>query len=96
MGWQRGGGTLSLAQGGTMRAIDTTVNQIFAAWPELCGFSVEQIEGELCLADVATDPWHTRSEDLPGEIAAALVELIDEEPEAAHLLRGRTFARTLH
>jgi hypothetical protein len=79
-----------------MRAIDTTVNEIFAAWPELYGFSVGQFNGELCLADVAMDTWVARSEELPGHIAAALAELIDEEPQAAELLRGRTFARTLH
>jgi hypothetical protein len=79
-----------------MRTIAATVNEIFAAWPELCGFSVGQVEGELCLADVATDPWQAHSEELLGQVAAALVELIDEEPGAADLLRGRTFARTLH
>jgi hypothetical protein len=79
-----------------MRAIDATVNQIFAAWPELYGFSVGQLEGELCLEDVATDPWHARSEELLGQIAAALLELVDELPEAADILCGRTFARTLH
>jgi hypothetical protein len=79
-----------------MRAIDATVNEIFAAWPELYGFSVGQLEGELCLADVATDAWHRHSQELLGQIAAALLELIDEQPEAADLLRGRTFARTLH
>ena len=79
-----------------MRTVAATVNEIFAAWPELYGFSVGQVEGELCLADVATDSWHAHSVELMGEIAAALVELIDEQPEAAKLLNGRTFARTLH
>jgi hypothetical protein len=79
-----------------MRAIDATVNEIFAAWPQLYGFSVGQLGGELCLSDVAADPWHGQSGELAGEIAAALIELIDEQPEAAELLRGRTFARTLH
>ena len=79
-----------------MRAIDATVNEIFAAWPGLYGFSVAQLEGELCLADVATDVWSGHSDEMLGEIAAALVELIDEQPEAEALLRGRTFARTLH
>jgi hypothetical protein len=83
-------------QGGIMRGIDATVNQIFAAWPGLYGFSVGQLDGELCLADVAMDPWHAHSEELTGQIAATLADLIDEQPEAADLLRGRTFARTLH
>jgi hypothetical protein len=33
---------------------------------------------------------------LVGEISQALLELVDEQPVAAALLRGRTFARTLH
>lgn len=32
----------------------------------------------------------------PGEIVAALVELLDECPEARELLRERTFARVFH
>ena len=30
------------------------------------------------------------------DISAALHELVDERPEAAELLRGRTLARTFH
>jgi hypothetical protein len=79
-----------------MRSVDATVNEIFAAWPELHGFSVGTIEGMLSLEDVAVDPWGGHVEELPAQIAAALLELIDEQPEAAELLRGRTFARVLH
>ena len=79
-----------------MTTIDTTVGDIFATCPELSGFSVGQIGGELCLSDVETDPRLVKSEELLGNIAAALLELIDENPAAAELLRGRTFARTLH
>ena len=48
-------------------------------------------------------PWHLAchparegEQAALGEIARTLLELIDERPEAAELLRGRTFARTLH
>jgi hypothetical protein len=34
--------------------------------------------------------------ELCGEIVAALVELLDECPEACELLRERTFARVFH
>ena len=90
-----------------MKTVHATVNEIFATCPELCGFTVQgldslprervsgQLEGELYLADVATTTFAT-SEHLLGEIASALIELIDEQPEAANELRGRTFARTLH
>jgi hypothetical protein len=79
-----------------MTTIDATVSELFATCPELSGFSVGQLDGELCLSDVETDPLLVKSEQLLGHIAAALLELIDEQPEAVELLRGRTFARTLH
>ena len=55
-----------------MTTIDTTVGDIFATCPELFGFSVGQIGGELCLSDVETDPRLVKSEELLGNIAAAL------------------------
>jgi hypothetical protein len=90
-----------------MKTVHATVNHIFATCPELCGFSVQdaetltrervsgQLEAGLYLADVATTTFEN-SEHLLGEIAAELLELIDEDPEAVDALRGRTFARTLH
>jgi hypothetical protein len=93
--------------GEPMKTVHATVNEIFASLPELSGFTVQgldsltrervsgQLEGELYLADVATTTYGP-SERLLGEIATALLDLIDEQPEAANELRGRTFARTLH
>ncbi|HJY79233.1 MAG TPA: hypothetical protein VKE95_21495 [Burkholderiales bacterium] len=90
-----------------MKTVHATVNHIFAMCPELCGFSVQdaesltrdrvsgQLEGGLYLADVATTTFD-HSEQLLGEIAAELLDLIDEQPDAVDELRGRTFARTLH
>ena len=78
-----------------MSRIHATVKDIFAACPELSGFSVGQLDGELCLAEVETAPY-AASEEILREVAEALMALIDDEPEAADLLRGRTFARTLH
>jgi hypothetical protein len=90
-----------------MKTVHATVNEIFASCPELCGFTVQglesltrervsgQLEGELYLADVATTSLGP-SEHLLGEIATALLDLLDEQPEAVSELRGRTFARTLH
>lgn len=90
-----------------MKTVHATVSEIFATCPELCGFSVQDadslsqdrvsgpLEPGLYLADVATTTYAS-SERLSGEIAVALLELIDEQPEAADELRGRTFARTLH
>ena len=91
-----------------MKTVRAAVDEIFAACPELCAFSVheagtsasslsEPLEGNLRLADVETAPYtYAPSEHLVGAIAVALIELIDEEPDAANELRGRTFARTLH
>ena len=91
-----------------MKTVQATVQQIFAACPELCAFSVheagsasaastsEPLEGNLRL-DVEVTPYaYAPSERVVGEIAVALLDLIDEEPEAVDELRGRTFARTLH
>lgn len=90
-----------------MKTVRAAVDEIFAACPELYGFSVqdahslsaastsEPLEGDLRLADVETAPY-APSERLLGDLAVALLELIDELPEAVDELRGRTFARALH
>lgn len=77
--------------------VAAAVNKLFRRLPALMGFSVQQVlEHELVLADVETDLWPGRSQELLGEITVALLDLVDEEPEARDLLIGRTFARKLH
>ena len=83
---------------------------LFRRCPALHGFSVQpatsvtrervvvDLQEDLCLADVV---WHQalngeQAVTLIGEISQALFELVDERPEAAALLRGRTFASVLH
>ena len=90
-----------------MKTVHAAVSDIFTMHPELCGFSVQdaetltrervsgQLEAGLYLADVATTTYGS-SEQLLGETSVALLELIDEDPQAVDALRGRTFARTLH
>jgi len=83
---------------------------IFEEYPILCGFSVQRrstltkeravasLQGELCLADVSVSTWpgfHMTLE-FYNEIACALLELMDEQPEALDFLSGRTFARTMN
>jgi hypothetical protein len=83
---------------------------LFQRCPALHGFSVQpaanvtrdrvvvELQEDLCLADVV---WHQalngeQAVTLIGEISQALFDLVDERPEAAGLLRGRTFASVLH
>jgi hypothetical protein len=91
-------------------ALAARIDTLFRRCPALCGFSVQEgsklpqeraadhIEGDLFLADLechpALDP--DRSAELCEAISHALLELVDERPEMAELLPGRTFARTLH
>jgi hypothetical protein len=76
-------------------AIESCMARLFRRCPELTGFSLID-EGELCVVDVALNPGYSDAELPREEIVAALFELLDDQPEAFELLRGRTFARTLH
>ena len=83
---------------------------LFRRCPALCGFSVqeaskvtreraaEHLEGDLFLADIACHPAldDDRSAELCEAISLTLLEIVEEHPELAELLPGRTFARTLH
>lgn len=92
----------------TQTRLAAVVDSLFRRWPSLVGFSVQEtrpltedraagpLKRELVLADVETSPWSLRSQEICGEIAAALLDLIDDEPATRELLHGRTFARTLH
>lgn len=83
---------------------------LFQRCPALHGFSVQpaesvtrervvvELQNDLCLADVV---WHEalngeQAVTLVREISQELYDLVDERPEAAALLRGRTFASVLH
>jgi hypothetical protein len=77
--------------------IDQRVREAFARLPLLLGVTFEQ---DLSLADVELQPcpgcdW---SDDVYSEVDAEISELLAEMKHAgaSELLRGRTFARTLH
>ena len=86
------------------------VEALFGRCPELCGFLVEERtveapngeaavrEMELYIAGIDVYPvlGAGQSESLVAQISAALADLLEETPEAADLLAGRTFARTVH
>jgi hypothetical protein len=81
--------------------VSSRLEPIFRAWPMLRGFAVRMPQaagGEIVLSDVACFPALAESEadELYGAISQALLEIVDERPEALPLLRGRTFARVLH
>lgn len=73
------------------------MNTLFQRFPALLGFSVRG-EKALEIAELAIHPWydeHQRS-NLRAEIVLALLDLIRRFPRARALLRGRTFAHSLH
>jgi hypothetical protein len=92
----------------TPSRVAAVVDSLFRRWPSLVGFSVQdastlssdhsaQLLGrELVLTDVATSPWLAHTQELCGEIAVAMLDLIDDEPATRELVLGRTFTRTLH
>jgi hypothetical protein len=75
--------------------VNDTIGSLFRRHPTLCGFSVRQ---DLSFAEIACHPAIVGDEALmlQEEISSALHDLIDERPEAAELLRGRTVARRFH
>lgn len=93
----------------TSTAIDEAVRRLFARLGGLNGFSVidaasmagereaGQLHGDLSLADITVSAdFDTAKDDYFGDIAVALIDLLEERPEARALLRGRTFVRTLN
>ncbi|HET7365152.1 MAG TPA: hypothetical protein VFJ70_16415 [Burkholderiales bacterium] len=85
--------------------VQAVVDALFERFPALVGFSVQSAaaadtragaEENLLLAGVELYPPVAGRNELLGEIAMPLLELIEEAPNARELLRGRTFARALH
>ena len=77
--------------------LEQHVQSLFERCPELCGFSVRGEKDELFVADIGIAPRLSQEQygEIFQDIAKTLADLIDEQPEASDLLRGRTFARTL-
>jgi len=77
--------------------LEQHVQSLFERCPELCGFSVRGEKDELFIADIGIAPRLSQEQygEIFQDIAKTLADLIDEQPEASDLLRGRTFARTL-
>ncbi|TMA29995.1 MAG: hypothetical protein E6J88_06645 [Deltaproteobacteria bacterium] len=78
--------------------IEQRLELLFLRCPELCGFSVRGEDDELFVSDVGIAPRLSPEQygEIFQDIARTLAEFLEEEPDASELLRGRTFARTLH
>ena len=88
----------------------TRIEALFDRCPALCGFSVRDpadipdsctrsdAGGDLFVTDIGISPRLGAEQygEIFNEIFATLSELLAKAPEAGELLRGRTFARTLH
>ena len=72
------------------------VETVFRRCPSLAGFAV--CEGAIQLADMTLYPAQDDEvqEELREYITEQLMELVDQEPETAVLLSGRTFPRVAH
>ena len=86
------------------------IESLFARYPSLCGFSVHGLDelpdncprgGEngvdLFIGEVGISPLVGAEQrgEIFRQIVVALAELLDEDPEAEEILRGRTFARVV-
>ena len=71
------------------------VRQLFQRLPMLSGF---WLRPDLKVAELSVFTWpgYTAGRDLYDQVTESLVQLADECPEAVQLMRGRTFARTVH
>src|SRR3989442_3676016 len=92
------------------RPVPATIESLFQRYPALSGFSVRGLDeipdncsrsgedDELFVSDIGLLPSLTTEQygEIFQEIASTLADLLAEQPEATELLRGRTFARTLH
>jgi hypothetical protein len=90
--------------------LSARVGDLFVRYPALHGFSVQGanvlpeavrnnvMANTLVVAEVGCDPLFGSdySERVSDEIALSLLDFVKERPEAAELLRDRTFARVLH
>ena len=75
--------------------VQEVVETLFQRHPTLCGFSVRE---DLSFSHVACHPalLGDEAKDLIDEISATLIDLVEERPEVADWLRGRTLARSFH
>ena len=71
------------------------VQELFKRLPMLSGFWLRP-DLKVTELSVFTWPGYTAGRDLYDQVTESLVELAEEFPETAQLMRGRTFARAVH
>jgi hypothetical protein len=70
------------------------MRELFDRLPALAGFRLRE---DLMVDDLSVFGWSCdSSRGLEGIVLRSLVELAERNPEAVVLMRGRTFARSLH
>jgi hypothetical protein len=77
-----------------LQEISERLESLFRRCPQLHGFAVRP--DRPLPWHLACHPGEEGEQAVLDEIAQMLIELLDERPEAAALLRGRTFARAVH
>ena len=90
--------------------VEARIKALFARCPSLCGFAVQDraslpqnVDGpipdaDLYVTEIGIFPRLSAEQygDIYDEITVAISDLVHHQPKAYDLLRGRTFARTLH
>jgi hypothetical protein len=79
----------------TEEIVESHLAALFGRFPMLCGFALRH---DLEVTEVTVHDWPgcIPGEDLYRELLQELADLAEERPDAALLMRGRTFARTVH
>jgi hypothetical protein len=75
--------------------VSNVMEGLFRRHPALCGFAVRD---DLSFSNVSCHPalHGAQASELLDEISETLHDLLEERPEAADMLRGRTLARAFH
>jgi hypothetical protein len=73
--------------------LEEHIAEIFRGAPMLAGFAVRE---DFEFDDVSVYGTYAPSDELREALVEALAALAEEHPGAAMLLRGRTFARSIH
>jgi hypothetical protein len=79
----------------TEEIVESHLAALFGRFPMLYGFALRH---DLEVTEVTVHGWpgYGAGQDLYQALLQGLADLAEERPDAALLMRGRTFARTVH